>query len=47
VRNQCQFCHPDATGTNGQGTAITNPALHGNGVYNVQASFTSACFGCH
>src|SRR5512138_2937577 len=28
VRNQCQFCHPDATGTNNVGTAITNPALH-------------------
>jgi hypothetical protein len=47
VRNQCQFCHPDATGSNGQGTAITNQALHGNGVYNVQATFTTACFGCH
>ena len=47
ARNQCQFCHPDATGSNGVGTAITSPALHGNGVYNVQASFTSACFSCH
>ena len=45
--NQCQFCHPDATGSNGQGTAITSPALHGNGVVNVQARFTTACFGCH
>jgi hypothetical protein len=45
--NQCQFCHPDATGSNGQGTAITNPALHGNGGVNVQARFTTACFGCH
>jgi predicted CxxxxCH...CXXCH cytochrome family protein len=45
--NQCQFCHPDATGSNGVGTAITNPALHGNGVFNVQATFTSRCFGCH
>jgi hypothetical protein len=47
ARNQCQFCHPDATGSNGVGTSITNPALHGNGVVNVQASFTSSCFGCH
>lgn len=45
--NQCQFCHPDASGTNGQGTTITNPTLHGNGVYNVQARFTTSCFGCH
>jgi hypothetical protein len=45
--NQCQFCHPDATGANGQGTAITNPTLHANGTVNVQARFTSACFGCH
>lgn len=45
--NQCQFCHPDATGSNGAGTAITNASLHANGVANVQARFTSACFGCH
>jgi hypothetical protein len=45
--NQCQFCHPDATGSNGVGTAITNPALHGNGVVDVQARFGTSCFGCH
>ncbi len=45
--NQCQFCHSDATGSNGQGTAITNPVLHANGTINVQAKFTSACFNCH
>lgn len=45
--NQCQFCHPDATGSNGQGTAITNATLHGNGTVNVQARFTSTCFNCH
>jgi predicted CxxxxCH...CXXCH cytochrome family protein len=45
--NQCQFCHTDATGANAQGTAITNPALHANGVVNVQATFKSSCFGCH
>jgi predicted CxxxxCH...CXXCH cytochrome family protein len=45
--NQCQFCHPDATGANAQGTAITNPALHRNDVVNVQATFKSSCFGCH
>ena len=45
--NQCQFCHPDATGSGGQGTAITNPSLHANGTINVQATFTSKCFSCH
>jgi hypothetical protein len=45
--NQCQFCHPDATGSNGVGTAITNPSLHGNGIVNVQANFRSSCFNCH
>jgi hypothetical protein len=45
--NQCQSCHPDATGTNGRGTAITNLSLHVNGVVNVQARFKSSCFGCH
>jgi hypothetical protein len=48
ARNQCQFCHPDASSpNNGIGDTITNPSLHGNGVLNVQANFTSACFGCH
>jgi predicted CxxxxCH...CXXCH cytochrome family protein len=47
-RNQCQFCHPDASSPgNGIGDTITNPSLHANGVVNVQANFTSACFGCH
>lgn len=48
ARNQCQFCHPDASSpNNGIGNTITNAALHGNGVYNVQAQFTSSCFSCH
>jgi hypothetical protein len=48
VRNQCQLCHPDASSPgNGIGDTITNATLHGNGVVNVQASFTSKCFGCH
>jgi hypothetical protein len=47
-RNQCQFCHPDASSPgNGIGNAITNPTLHANGAVNVQAAFTSSCFGCH
>jgi predicted CxxxxCH...CXXCH cytochrome family protein len=45
--NQCQTCHPDATGSGGAGTAITNPSLHANGTVNVQAQFRSSCFGCH
>ncbi|WP_224981152.1 CxxxxCH/CxxCH domain c-type cytochrome [Geomonas agri] len=48
ARNQCQFCHPDASSpNNGVGDTITNSSLHANGVVNVQAKFTSACFGCH
>ena len=45
--NDCQFCHSDASGSGGQGTVITNPALHRNGTIDVQAQFTSRCFGCH
>lgn len=45
--NQCQFCHPDAYGSNGKGTSITNPLMHGDGVVQVQARFSSRCFGCH
>jgi predicted CxxxxCH...CXXCH cytochrome family protein len=45
--NQCQFCHLDASGSGGQGTTITNPSLHSNGIINVQANFTSKCFNCH
>lgn len=48
ARNQCQFCHPDASSPgNGIGDTITNPALHANGVANVVVTFTSACFTCH
>jgi predicted CxxxxCH...CXXCH cytochrome family protein len=47
ANNQCQLCHPDATGTNGIGTTITNPSMHGNGTFDVQARFRSQCFGCH
>ncbi len=45
--NECQFCHPDASGSGGQGTTITNAALHKNGTVEVAARFTSKCFGCH
>lgn len=45
--NDCQLCHPDATGSGGAGTAITDPSLHVNGVVNVQTIFSSACFNCH
>jgi len=48
ARNQCQFCHPDATSPgNGIGDTITNASLHADGTVEVQATFTSACFGCH
>jgi predicted CxxxxCH...CXXCH cytochrome family protein len=47
ANNQCQMCHPDASGSGGQGTTITNPSMHGNGIFNVQATFRSSCFNCH
>jgi len=48
ARNQCQFCHPDASSPgNGIGDTITNPLMHANGTLDVQATFTTACFGCH
>ena len=47
-RNQCQFCHPDASSpNNGIGDTITNPSLHANGTVDVQPTWTTACFGCH
>lgn len=45
--NECQFCHPDESGSNKQGTTIINPVTHANGIFDVQATFTSACFFCH
>ncbi len=45
--NQCQFCHPDATSTNGAGTAITNPALHGNGAVDLAPPWRGRCYLCH
>jgi len=47
ANNQCQLCHPDASSINGIGTTITNPSMHGNGAFDVQARFRSQCFGCH
>jgi len=49
----CEICHPDATSavvggkTVGVSIKAASAALHGNGVVNVQAKFTSKCFGCH
>lgn len=49
ANNQCQLCHPDATGSGGAATGLVpaNAALHRNGAVNVQANFKSTCFGCH
>lgn len=47
ARNQCQFCHADATGANGKGTFATDKRLHLNGSIEMSAVFVSACFGCH
>ena len=54
--NACELCHnrlqnniysPIAQSSNGAGTAILIPALHGNGIYDVVARFRTQCFGCH
>jgi hypothetical protein len=46
--NQCQLCHPDATGTTaGVGTGITNLAMHVNGTVDVTPQWTGSCFNCH
>jgi predicted CxxxxCH...CXXCH cytochrome family protein len=44
---QCQVCHPDATGTAGGGTGISDPTLHVNGAVDVAPQWGSSCFGCH
>jgi len=45
--NDCQLCHPNATGVNGAGTAITNRATHANGALDVAPQWNSRCFRCH
>ena len=45
--NDCQLCHPDASGTGGIGTAITNVALHVNGSVDVQPIWKTSCTDCH
>jgi len=45
--NQCQFCHPDASSVNGQGTTITKPVLHNDKTITVQVTYKSTCFTCH
>ena len=50
---KCETCHPDAISavvggmTIGVSINATYAALHANGVADVQAKFTSKCFGCH
>ena len=45
--NQCELCHPDASGTPATGTAITNPLLHVNGSIDVQPRWKTSCTNCH
>ncbi len=40
----CDLCHPDA---NADGTALTDPAKHVNGVVDVAAEYKASCFNCH
>jgi predicted CxxxxCH...CXXCH cytochrome family protein len=42
--NGCNLCH---THVNATGTAIVNPALHVNGVVDVNPAWKSSCFNCH
>jgi predicted CxxxxCH...CXXCH cytochrome family protein len=50
---KCETCHPDAVSAVVNGVYVgvsisaTNAALHANGIVNVQARFSSKCFGCH
>jgi hypothetical protein len=49
----CEICHPDAVSalvggkTVGVSINATYANLHANGTADVQAKFTSKCFGCH
>jgi hypothetical protein len=47
ANNECQLCHPDASSVNAVGQAITNPALHVDGLVQVAPRWSSRCFGCH
>ncbi|MBI5071128.1 MAG: CxxxxCH/CxxCH domain-containing protein [Deltaproteobacteria bacterium] len=40
----CNLCHPHVNAT---GTAITNTALHVNGIIEVTAAWDPSCFNCH
>jgi predicted CxxxxCH...CXXCH cytochrome family protein len=40
----CDLCHPDA---NADGTAVTDPTKHVNGVIDLAPQYISSCFGCH
>jgi predicted CxxxxCH...CXXCH cytochrome family protein len=44
--NQCELCHPDASGLPGA-ASITTPALHVNGVVDLAPRWRSTCFNCH
>lgn len=44
--NECQLCHPDASGLPGS-AVITNPALHVNGTINLAPQANNSCFNCH
>jgi predicted CxxxxCH...CXXCH cytochrome family protein len=54
--NDCQLCHPDATGTitsvpgaavSVTGLAITNPAQHVNGTIELKPQWADTCYDCH
>jgi len=50
---KCETCHPDAVSAVVNGVTVgvsinaTYAAVHADGTVNVQAKFSSKCFGCH
>ncbi|HEY6853781.1 MAG TPA: CxxxxCH/CxxCH domain-containing protein [Gemmatimonadales bacterium] len=44
--NQCELCHPDASGLP-PGDVVTNPSLHMNGTVEVAPKWENSCIGCH
>lgn len=44
---ECRTCHPNVVGAVATGLTFADPALHGNGVAEVQGRFRSGCFNCH
>lgn len=44
--NACQYCHPDATSSEGT-NLVTVPAQHANGAVDLAPRWASDCLSCH